>query len=96
MNFTGVPWRNATKSDPNYAYYLKYRHGRFEPFQRFPPGARTFLQKVLEPDPKARLTIADIKLDPWFVSLETCHGIATPAVHEHISLQARNGKQQHR
>ncbi|ORZ30940.1 kinase-like domain-containing protein [Catenaria anguillulae PL171] len=72
MVYSGIPWRSATKDDPNYAYYVKYRGRDFEAIDRLPSGCRELMYKILEPNPKARATIKDIMADPWFQSIETC------------------------
>jgi len=97
LNFTGVPWRTATPNDPNYAYYLKYRGDRFEPFHRFPAQSRSLIHRMFEPNPKKRISVADIILSPWFIATETCSGVdAVPGAappHHHHSLQKKLAQQ---
>jgi len=98
LNFTGVPWRTATPNDPNYAYYLKYRGDRFEPFQRFPPQSRGLIHRMFEPNPKKRITIAEIILSPWFMATQTCsgqdfHGTKEERPHIHHSLDKKMAQQ---
>lgn len=71
MLFHGVPWRQATLKDPNYAYYLENR-SHFEPFMRLPPALAHLVERVLEPDPMQRISIADLKDDVYFKSIDSC------------------------
>ncbi|KAJ3372247.1 serine/threonine-protein kinase HAL4/sat4 [Allomyces arbusculus] len=72
MTYRGIPWKQATKADPNYAYYLSNRKRNFEALDRLPNGCRELMYKILEPDPKKRITIDDVLADEWFKSIQVC------------------------
>ncbi|KAI9218498.1 kinase-like domain-containing protein [Blastocladiella britannica] len=72
MVYSGIPWRHATKDDPNFAFYLKHRQRDFEAIDRLPEGCRDLMYKILEPNPKKRATIKDVVADPWFAAIDTC------------------------
>jgi serine/threonine protein kinase len=78
----------AVPNDPNYANYLEKRSNRdYLPFEKLPQGCRDLMYKILEPNPRKRITIDGIKQDPWFKSTESCSD--TPPkqlkqIHQHI------------
>ncbi|KNE55130.1 HAL protein kinase [Allomyces macrogynus ATCC 38327] len=72
MTYRGIPWKQATKADPNYAYYLSNRKRNFEALDRLPDGCRELMYKILEPDPRKRITVAEIISDAWFKSIQVC------------------------
>ncbi|KAI3644835.1 hypothetical protein MP228_010999 [Amoeboaphelidium protococcarum] len=88
MLFHGVPWRQATLKDPNYAYYLEHR-ARFEPFMRLPPTLSHLLERILEPDHNHRITIAEMKEDPYFSAIEVCDDCVDKAgrYHHHFTWE---------
>ncbi|KAJ1917713.1 hypothetical protein IWQ60_007695 [Tieghemiomyces parasiticus] len=74
MYCKGVPFRTATKHDPNYVRYLEAKAAGkpYEPFRRLPPKASALLARMLEPDLEKRITVQDVLADPWFQSIEVC------------------------
>ncbi|GJJ71123.1 hypothetical protein EMPS_03473 [Entomortierella parvispora] len=76
MVYQGIPFRAAMSQDLNYKHFLEMRAvNNYEPFEKLPLGCRTLMKKILDPNPKTRITIEQIKEDPWFKSIETClHG----------------------
>ncbi|KAJ1955446.1 hypothetical protein IWQ62_005528 [Dispira parvispora] len=85
MYCKGVPFRTATKRDPNYVRYLEARsQGKtYEPFRRLPPKACALITRMLEPDPEKRLSAEDVMNDPWFQSIEVCKNGETPSKQPH-------------
>ena len=71
MLFHGVPWRQATLRDPNYAYFLEHR-GHFEPFTRLPPLLAQLLEHILEPDPTRRYNVTQLMEEAYFKSVDIC------------------------
>src|SRR5436853_304326 len=69
-------------------YYEKKKNNRDYPqIERLPQGCRDLMYKILEPNPSKRVTIDEIKQDPWFKSIESCSD--TPPkqlkqIHKHI------------
>eukprot|EP01135_Chromosphaera_perkinsii_P003815 Nk52_evm8s256 gene=Nk52_evmTU8s256 len=59
------PWENAIDSD---TIYWKHKQGHFVDSYTFGDSLKSFLQGVLDPDPKTRFTIEDIKKHEWFKS----------------------------
>ncbi|ORZ04185.1 kinase-like domain-containing protein [Lobosporangium transversale] len=76
MVYQGIPFRAATKQDPNYQHFLEMRAvNAYEPFEKLSLGTRNLLKNILDPNPETRITIEGILEDEWFKSIETCiHG----------------------
>ncbi|ORY00132.1 Pkinase-domain-containing protein [Basidiobolus meristosporus CBS 931.73] len=73
MLYRGIPFRTATKNDPNYKNYLELRRlGTYEPLNKLPPGCRELFMRILEPNPAERITMEEILEDEWFKSIEVC------------------------
>jgi hypothetical protein len=83
--FRGIPWQVATTKDANYSYFLEHRGVEYEPLCRLQPGVKELMFKILEPDPKKRITVQEIMDDGWFKKVETCHDAKPPSVeHSHF------------
>ncbi|CAG8706806.1 4139_t:CDS:2, partial [Dentiscutata erythropus] len=78
-------WRIAkVHEDFNYKYYLEsrlYGGGLLPPFQRLSDSGRRVVSKIIEPDPKLRITAEQITEDPWFLQLDICHRPQTKNAH---------------
>ncbi|CAG8721101.1 7293_t:CDS:2, partial [Dentiscutata heterogama] len=70
-------WRVAkAHEDFNYNYYLESRlcgGPLLPPFQRLSDSGRRVINKIIEPNPKLRITAEQIIEDPWFLQLDICH-----------------------
>jgi len=87
MVYQGIPFRAATSQDLNYKHFLEMRAvNNYEPFEKLPLGCRTLMKKILDPNPKTRITIEQIQEDPWFKSIETCLHGENQDPHRHIEL----------
>ncbi|CAI2177931.1 1406_t:CDS:2 [Funneliformis geosporum] len=88
MMYQSIPFRMATPTDPNYANYLERRNSeKYEPFEKLPYGCKELMYKILEPNATKRITIAQIKQDPWFKSIESCSDTSIKKLkqsHHHI------------
>ena len=82
MNFNGVPWLSALGSDPCYSYYLRHHDMNFNPFNQLNQDAKDLLRKILDPDPRRRVTIQDIINNAWFNRIECCTD-KDPSSHSH-------------
>ncbi|KAJ1960364.1 hypothetical protein GGI12_003844 [Dipsacomyces acuminosporus] len=62
MVYNGIPWRAAKEEDPNFSRFLEaMKQGRdYEGFRKFDPATRQLIQTMLNPDPQARPTIAEV------------------------------------
>ncbi|KAJ1979046.1 hypothetical protein H4R34_002980 [Dimargaris verticillata] len=85
MYCKGVPFRTATKHDPNYVRYLDARSQNkpYPPFRKLPPPVASLLYRMLEPDPEKRISVQDIVKTPWFESIEVCTNGRTETQQEH-------------
>jgi len=72
MKFHGIPWESATPKDPNYSFYLNHRGANYEPLVRLPHGPQELIARMLEPDPKKRITTAEIMDNCWFKKINVC------------------------
>ncbi|KAJ3360762.1 serine/threonine-protein kinase HAL4/sat4 [Allomyces javanicus] len=72
MLYQGIPWRHATKDDPNFSYYVANRLTNFEALDRLTLGCRDLMYKILDPNPATRATVADILSDLWFQQIQLC------------------------
>ncbi len=63
--FHSVPWEEAKPTDPCFAEYLLHGPDGFEPFQRLPKPARSLLKAMLQVDPAKRISIEQVREDPW-------------------------------
>lgn len=71
MLFHGVPWRQASIRDPNYAHFLEHR-GSFEPFTRIPPTLAVLFDHILEPNPEKRISASSFPEFEYFDHIEIC------------------------
>ncbi|KAI9138251.1 kinase-like domain-containing protein [Paraphysoderma sedebokerense] len=105
MTYQGIPWRHAAPDDPNYAYFLAHRKGGFDAIDKLPLGAQSLLNRILEPDPKKRITIPEILNDEWFKNIDVCYDCRdrNEEIHDGISgcgdvgsgSDAMNGTKKH-
>ncbi|ORZ38118.1 kinase-like domain-containing protein, partial [Catenaria anguillulae PL171] len=81
--YGGIPWRQASSDDPNYATYLAALNSyarrtrasnasSWPPLDRLAPGCRDLMYRILDPDPNKRIDVHEIMQDPWFKSIRTC------------------------
>jgi hypothetical protein len=59
-----LPWPQATSGD------LNHRDTHFPPIDALPRDCRKLMRRVLELDPAKRATIAEVRADAWFKSIE--------------------------
>ncbi|KAL1919695.1 uncharacterized protein VTP21DRAFT_1626 [Calcarisporiella thermophila] len=95
MTYQGIPFRTATLEDPGYKQYLEaHRTRTFEPFDRLGKGARSMMYRILDPDPKTRITIPEIIEDAWFKRIEVCdNGRGSYREHFHVLAQGNKRHQ---
>lgn len=72
MIYNRIPWRTAQMDDPNYRYFLSHRNGNFPMLDRLPQGSKNLMNRILEPDVNRRISMAEIKKDPWFRDIQSC------------------------
>ncbi|BGP01886.1 putative Serine/threonine protein kinase FSK [Rhodotorula toruloides ATCC 204091] len=74
MTYQELPWRVAKSSDPSFGPYLHaYRTSSSTPppvSNIVPREARSLIRRMLDPDPKTRLTTDAIIADAWFAAIE--------------------------
>lgn len=72
--FHAFPWECAVEKDVHYSHFLNCRRGNqvYPIFGQLSNGGRVLLQKMLEPDPKKRIDISDVLVDPWFKDIQVC------------------------
>ncbi|KZS90338.1 Pkinase-domain-containing protein [Sistotremastrum niveocremeum HHB9708] len=104
LHFQELPWRVAQRSDPLYAAYAdacaatSNRDGANAAStpatisNLSPRACRPVIRKMLDPDPKRRLTIEDAMAQPWVQGIEVCVNSAKPT---HIHVHARSMLQAH-
>lgn len=69
MHFQELPWRVAKISDPSFGPYVHAYHETSSPpplSNLVPRECRNIIKKMLDPDPKTRVTTEQIIADPWF------------------------------
>ncbi|CAG8479170.1 14554_t:CDS:2 [Acaulospora colombiana] len=69
-------WRIAKENeDNNFRVYLEARaHGEFlSPFQKLSNDRRRMMSKIIEPNPKRRITTEQIIEDSWFSGIDICY-----------------------
>ncbi|KAI1314890.1 serine/threonine-protein kinase HAL4/sat4 [Mortierella claussenii] len=89
MVYKGIPFRAATSQDPNYQHFVEMRAvNNYEPFEKLPVGCRKLIKRILDPDPKTRITIEEIMEDEWFKSIETCVHGENQNPHRHFEYQS--------
>jgi serine/threonine protein kinase len=102
LHFQEMPWRVAQQSDPLYATYSQACASSNAEKAACPPTiallsprqCRPLIRKMLEPDPRQRLTIEDIMRNSWLESVEVCY-LAPKATHIHVNAQAMAQAQVH-
>lgn len=74
MTYQELPWRVAKSSDPSFGPYLHaYRTSSSTPppvSNIVPREARSLIRRMLDPDPRTRLTTDAIIADAWFAAIE--------------------------
>ncbi|PKC11402.1 Pkinase-domain-containing protein [Rhizophagus irregularis] len=88
MMTSSLLWRVAIeKEDANFKAYLeaKKKDTFTAPFQCLTEGQRELISKIIEPDPKKRITIEQIITDSWFSSIYICHRQTTSTSDSSIS-----------
>lgn len=70
MQFDGVPFGSALRSDSNYPIYLRKRSLRqYGPFDKLAMEARTMVYAMLNPDCQRRVTVQDLLNLPWIQNI---------------------------
>jgi serine/threonine protein kinase len=68
-----IPWEKPTQDDPHYQFYLKTRllegPAGFELIENLGAPARAVIKRILVPDPKERITVAEVMETEWFKEL---------------------------
>ncbi|KAM0749272.1 Pkinase-domain-containing protein [Meredithblackwellia eburnea MCA 4105] len=86
MHFQELPWRVAKPSDPSFGPYIQlYSASAPAPAplsNLVPRECRQVIKRMLDPDPKTRMTTEMIANDPWFRSIVVVpplEGLPVPA-----------------
>ncbi|KXN83358.1 Serine/threonine-protein kinase hal4 [Leucoagaricus sp. SymC.cos] len=96
LHFSELPWRAAQpSSDQMYAAYAAACANTSTTISSCPPTinnlnprqCRPLLRKMLEPDPKHRLTIDGVMGNAWVKGIEVCTGTKEPK-HVHVCARA--------
>lgn len=91
LHFQELPWRAAQPAtDPLYASYAKACSSSSASTSECPPTianlspkpCRSLIRKMLEPDPRGRMSIEEVVEHAWVKSIEVCHE-APQAKHVH-------------
>ncbi|QPG75950.1 hypothetical protein FOA43_003336 [Brettanomyces nanus] len=62
-----IAWEMPHSEDPDYDYFVKNKgEVLVSPWNKLPIGALSLLRKVLNPNPKVRISIKEIRRQPWF------------------------------
>ncbi|RKP03086.1 hypothetical protein CXG81DRAFT_1659, partial [Caulochytrium protostelioides] len=75
LHFTSLPWRAAIpERDAHYRAYVahRFRHLPTPVVARMTAPSRAFLVRILEPDPKLRLTATQLLVDPLVADVVAC------------------------
>ncbi|POY69992.1 hypothetical protein BMF94_7036 [Rhodotorula taiwanensis] len=74
MTYQELPWRVAKQNDPSFGSYAQlYKTSSSTPppvSNIVPRECRSVIRRMLNPDPKYRLTTDEVIADPWFASIE--------------------------
>jgi serine/threonine protein kinase len=83
----GLAWHKAKKSDASYCGFLRAfeQNQTFEPFRSFKSHERRILYRMLDPNPKTRISTAELLNDPWIQSISVCENSidASGRTHKH-------------
>jgi protein-serine/threonine kinase len=83
----GLAWHKAKKSDSSYCGFLRAfeQNQTFELFRSLRAHERRVLYRMLDPNPKTRITTAQLLNDPWIQSISVCQNStdASGRVHRH-------------
>ncbi|PWN46204.1 Pkinase-domain-containing protein [Ceraceosorus guamensis] len=63
-----TPWDEPTKRSPEYVAYLSGELFDYDPWPRLSPDSFSLLQKMMCPDPRKRISLAEIKRHRWYQS----------------------------
>ena len=73
MTFHSIPWEVAHLRDAEYARFVANgRRLTEEPFVRLPHHPQHLLMRMLDPDPRKRITAAEIVQCEWFKEIRLC------------------------
>lgn len=74
MTFCELPWRVAKLSDPSFGPYAQlYKSSSSTPpplSNLVPRECRAIVRRMLDPDPKTRVTTEEVLRDGWFDSIK--------------------------
>lgn len=96
LHFQELPWRAAQNgSDQLYSAYVTACNNPNPEIAKCPPtinnlaprACRSLIRKMLEPDPKHRITIEEVIKHEWVQGIEVCHEVENPQ-HVHVSARA--------
>ena len=88
MLYAGTPWKQATQSDMDYNHYLKARRQKYFAIDCLPFEISTVLYRILEPDPKQRLTVDNVLDSGWARNITICQNLmdSNGQRHRHICI----------
>ncbi|GAA5977832.1 hypothetical protein JCM10908_005113 [Rhodotorula pacifica] len=74
MTYQELPWRVAKLNDPSFGAYAQlYKTSSSTPppvSNIVPRECRSVIRRMLDPDPRSRLTTDEVIADPWFANIE--------------------------
>lgn len=80
-----IAWEIPHPQDPDYDYFIKNQgEVLIDPWNKLPIGALSLLRKILDPNPKTRISIRNIHKQPWFSkknSFMNIHGLCNDTLH---------------
>jgi serine/threonine protein kinase len=95
MRHRSIPFRMASLDDCNYKTFIeKRRKGTCTQFNQYSEGCKRLMERILEPNPDNRITIAEILEDEWFKSIEVCNegDVCNGPAHCHYTLEYMNSR----
>jgi serine/threonine protein kinase len=83
MLMGGLAWHKAKKTDAAYSAYTRSydQHQVFDLFKALDENERHVLNRILDPNPKTRVTAAELLDDPWIKSIQVCDSISVKHNH---------------
>ncbi|KAI8883537.1 Pkinase-domain-containing protein [Backusella circina FSU 941] len=87
MWYNGMAWTKACiEKNKEFRNYVRHWSSRSSPdFKAFPPYIAQLIYRMLDPNPKTRMTAEEVLQDPWVKSIHTCFNSvdALHRVHKH-------------
>ena len=72
MANTSCPWKSAVLTDARYHKYVDSKSSYY-PIERLAPGPRQMLYRILDPNPKTRITLKGLLEDDYVKSIHVCY-----------------------